>query len=238
MESLKFYRLEEKLKKLFPKLKLCLLLDGLYPNSSVFKICEKNNWKYIITLKEGNLKTVWEDFNGLFRNTEKANGQKIELPEKQDGLFLYRWQNEIEYSNFNLSVLAVYKENLLIRGFISNFKLNNENIVKFDKIARLRWKIENQGFDVQKNHSNYNLEHLYTKNTSGIKVIYLLIQISHLINQLFLKADVLRVCYDKTPQKFALSKVLSGIKLGWINEFEEAFYIIKNKKFQMRFNSS
>jgi len=46
-----FYRLAEILKKRFPRLRICLLLDGLYPNKNVLRICEKNQWAYFITLK-------------------------------------------------------------------------------------------------------------------------------------------------------------------------------------------
>ncbi len=48
-----FYRLAPLLKERFPKLRICLLLDGLYPNKNVLDICEKYNWRYYITLKDG-----------------------------------------------------------------------------------------------------------------------------------------------------------------------------------------
>lgn len=46
-----FKRLAVKLKKDFPRLNICILADGLYPNNSVFDICRNNNWKFIFTLK-------------------------------------------------------------------------------------------------------------------------------------------------------------------------------------------
>ncbi len=232
-----FYRLEEKLKKLFPRLNICLLLDGLYPNAKVFDICEKNNWKYIITFKEGNLKTVWQDFNGFFENTETAIGGKIELPEILDKETMYRWINHIEYSEYNLNVLAKYFKDKLVRAFITNIKIKSNNLLNIESYGQLRWKIENEGFDTQKHHG-YNLEHLYTKNYNGMKVVYLLIQIAHLINQLFLKCDVFKVCNNNISIKYIFSKILSGILLGWIKEFESIFKNIDNKGFQMRFNTS
>lgn len=232
-----FYRLEEKLKRLFPRLNICLLLDGLYPNAKVFDICKKNNWKYIITFKEGSLKTVWEDFNGFFENRETAIGAKLQLPELIDNETMYRWLNDIEYSEFKVNVLAKYFKDELVRAFITNIKITSNNLLNIESYAQLRWKIENEGFDTQKHHG-YNLEHLYTKNYNGMKVVYLLIQIAHLINQLFLKADVFKLCNNNISIKYIFSKILSGILLGWVNEFELIFKSIHNKPFQLRFNTS
>lgn len=234
-----FYRLQEKLKKLFPRLKICLLLDGLYPNASVLKICQENNWKYIITFKEGNLKTVWEDFNGFFENRESAIAGKLQLPEiiLDDKETMYRWMNKVEYAEFEINILAKYFKEKIVRAFITNLKINEGNIVKIETHGQLRWKIENEGFDIQKHHG-YNLEHLYTKNPNGMKVVYLLIQIAHIINQLFLKGDVLKACYTNLSIKYIFSKILGGILLGWIKEFELMFKNLDNRTFQMRINTS
>lgn len=232
-----FYRLSEKIKKFFPRLKICLLLDGLYPNASVLKICNTHNWKYIITFKEGNLKTVWEDFNGFFENRETAIGGKIKLPEIKDKETMYRWMNKIEYSEFEINIFAKYFNEKVVRAFITNFKIKSENLLKIESNAQLRWKIENEGFDTQKHHG-YNLEHIYTKKPNGMKVVYLLIQIAHIINQLFLKADVLKVLSNNLSIKYIFSKLLGGILLGWIKDFELIFESFENKPFQLKFNTS
>ncbi len=50
-EQKAFARLAVKIKKYFPRLPICILGDGLYPNNTVFDICAKNSWQFIITLK-------------------------------------------------------------------------------------------------------------------------------------------------------------------------------------------
>ena len=47
----------------------------------------------------------------------------------------------------------------------------------------MRWKIENEGFNMQKNQGYY-LEHLFSKDYQGIKNHYYLIQIGHMISQI------------------------------------------------------
>jgi len=41
-------------------------------------------------------------------------------------------------------------------------------------LDRLRWKIENEGFNVQKNLGGFNLEHPYSQDPNASKVFYLL----------------------------------------------------------------
>ena len=50
--------------------------------------------------------------------------------------------------------------------------------------------IENQGFREQKVTSGISLEHVYSKNVNAIKVIYTIIQITHLILQIIEHSDI------------------------------------------------
>jgi len=69
-EQKAFARLAVKIKKHFPRLPICILADGLYPNKTMFSICRDNNWRFIITLKDGNLKTFHQEV-GLLRGAHK-----------------------------------------------------------------------------------------------------------------------------------------------------------------------
>ncbi len=55
-----FQRLAEKLKACFPRLSLCIVADGLYPNQTFFRICQEHGWSWIVTFKEGNLPSIWK----------------------------------------------------------------------------------------------------------------------------------------------------------------------------------
>ncbi|MDC3414218.1 hypothetical protein NC797_13020 [Aquibacillus sp. 3ASR75-11] len=52
-----FYRLAEKLKKIFKRLPICILGDSLYTCEGVFDICEENKWKYMLP-QLSQLKTI------------------------------------------------------------------------------------------------------------------------------------------------------------------------------------
>ena len=61
--------------------------------------------------------------------------------------------------------------------------ITNKNIKETINLGRKRWKIENEGFNIQKN-GTFNIGHLYSKEVTAIKVHYLMIQIAHIIRQL------------------------------------------------------
>jgi len=60
--------------------------------------------------------------------------------------------------------------------------------------GRLRCKIENEGFNVQKN-GGYALEHIYTHDPVFAKVFYLLLQIAHTIAQLIEYGSLFRKAF-------------------------------------------
>ncbi len=62
--------------------------------------------------------------------------------------------------------------------------------------GRLRWKAENEGFNVQKNGC-YKMEHAYSRDPNASKVFYLLLQIAHMIFQLLEKGSLFRKNFPK-----------------------------------------
>jgi hypothetical protein len=60
--------------------------------------------------------------------------------------------------------------------------------------GRLRWKIENEGFNVQKN-GGYALEHIYTHHPVSAQVFYLLLQLAHTLAQLIERGSLFRQAF-------------------------------------------
>lgn len=68
--------------------------------------------------------------------------------------------------------------------FITDLTITEKNAEKVLFAGRSRWKIENQGFNNQKNIKN-NIEHLCCKDYNAMKNHYLLDQIADILRQLF-----------------------------------------------------
>jgi hypothetical protein len=86
------------------------------------------------------------------------------------------------------------------KAFTSLLKCENrassdfQNTLLANEGGRLRWKIENEGFNVQKN-GGYALEHAFTKNPTASKVFYYLLQVAHTIFQLVEKGSLFRQAF-------------------------------------------
>jgi hypothetical protein len=194
-EQKAFVRLAAKIKRHFPRLPICILADGLYPNDTTFSICRKNDWRFIITLKEGCLKTFNEEV-GLLNAT--AKGCSVYRASKTTRTLLdYRFLNDIQYNKHNYSwvscietVTQLSDKSKKVQQFvyITDLPLTLDNVVNIANGGRLRWKIENEGFNTQKN-LGYELEHKYSRvSYNTMQNYYQLLQIAQMINQFTEKA--------------------------------------------------
>ncbi len=66
--------------------------------------------------------------------------------------------------------------------FLTDLPVTRKNVSDLIERGRMRWKIENEGFNTQKKHG-YGLEHLYSKNYQALKDHYYLLQNGHMISQ-------------------------------------------------------
>ena len=69
--------------------------------------------------------------------------------------------------------------------WITDIKLAKRNLEEMILAGRGRWKIENEGFNNQKN-GIYRIEHLNSRNSNAMKNHYLLTQIADILMQLYL----------------------------------------------------
>lgn len=184
-----FYRLEKKLRSYFPRLNICLLLDALYACKEVFDICEGNRWRFIVSLKPGSIPTLFDEFMRL-RDLETSNTTEI----VEDGIVQkLSWVNEIEHGGHKLNVFASERptaENGKFFAWVTNFAVGCRSVVQLaNRGGRQRWKIENQGFNTQKN-CGYHLGHAYSEDPNAAKCFYILLQIAHMLNQLMVKGSL------------------------------------------------
>lgn len=190
-EQKAFVRLAAKIKKHFPRLPVCILGDGLYPNNTVFDICEKNRWQFIITLKDGNLKTFQQEVALLKATSGKKSVSRATKTSRTT--LKYEYLNAIEYDSRYFSWVECIETTVQTKNkttslqrftYITNVTQNGHNIVRTADSGRLRWKIENEGFNSQKN-LDYGLEHKFSRvSFTAMQNYYQLLQIAHIINQL------------------------------------------------------
>jgi len=191
-----FYRLAERLKKDYPQLRLCLCMDNLYANGPVVSTCERNHWKYIIVFKEGGMPAVWQEYQALL----DLSPQNHKLHEPREGCRqTYRWVDPLPFvdSQGQSHCLRAFQCEENVRGekhffaWITNFLIRADTVGSLaNRGGRCRWKIENEGFNNQKN-GGFNLEHAYSLADQQNKNFYLLMQMAHMILQLIERGSLL-----------------------------------------------
>jgi hypothetical protein len=207
-----FYRLAKRLKQAFPRLPICLSLDGLFAGGPTMTICEEYGWKYLITLQEDDIPYLQQEFAALWSLTPE-NSLRFHTGPQREVQQDYRWVNDITYVDsknhtHTVGVLECQESKPGTDGqlqttrfkWITNFTLRSHGNQKCQVIAvandggRIRWKIENEGFNVQKN-GGFNLEHAYTRDPVASKIFYFLLQIAHLLAQLMEKGSLFRQAF-------------------------------------------
>ena len=174
-ETKAFKRLAEKIKKEYPKLKILISGDALYASKPVIDICKENGWKYIIRFKEGTIPSLYQEFETVVAEGNESTKVNYEYVTGLD----YEGEkiNVIKYTDTKKDTEFVY---------ITDLPITNKNIENTINVGRNRWKIENEGFNIQKNRT-FDIGHLYSKNQTAIKVHYLMIQIAHILRQMLEK---------------------------------------------------
>jgi len=185
-----FYRFVPQFRKRFPMLPCCLLLDGLYLNQNVLGLTKRHRLHYIITFKEGSLPTAYAEFQALH---PLAPGQTLT---RQIGTVkqTYRWVNGLVHEGHTFNafecVETVPGRKPTTFFWATDLPVSKKNVVELSENGgRCRWKIENEGFNVQKNQG-YDLTHVYCENETAAKNFYLLLQIAHLLVQLVEKSNL------------------------------------------------
>ena len=122
--------------------------------------------------------------------------------------------------------------------WITNFHITPNNVSRLaNQGGRLRWKIENEGFNVQKN-GGFELAHAYSQQETAGKVFYFLLQIAHFLFQLVEKGSLFRRAFPKGVG--SLKNIARRLLEAWRNLRlpRDALLRLLGGSFQIRFDTS
>lgn len=180
-------RLMAKIKKDYPRLPICIQGDALYEAETIMQLCKETyHWEYLFTQKETRQKLLDESFEWI-KSGDGAEKRSGLCDEKGNACYA----NHVEELAGKKEVMNVFeyeyeteKHTMRFR-WVTSIELTKRNIEEMVLTGRGRWKIENEGFNNQKN-GLYRIEHLNSKNSNAMKNHYLLTQISDILMQLYL----------------------------------------------------
>jgi hypothetical protein len=192
------HRLLPRIKKTHPELPFVLALDSLYGCGPVFALVARFHWSYVVTFKEGRTPALWREYQALLAACPRNALRR----EWREGLIQeFRWVPQLDYQDSEgrrWKVNALECTETTAAGgrqyfaWLTALPVGQKTVEEIArKGGRYRWKIENEGFNRQKN-SGLNLEHVYSSDPEKWKSYYLLLQIAFVLVQLLERGSLLR----------------------------------------------
>jgi hypothetical protein len=180
-----FARLSQRLKTEFPKLPICLVADSLYCCQAIVDTCQRFDWKYVLTLKEGRQPTTWDELIRLLP-LHRANRLRCRLgPAGQQGLQDFRWVEDLMLGEHQTNVILqgeiTAQPSATLYAYVTNFpKLTPQRVaVVVNSGGRERHLIEDT-FNTQKNNG-IGLEHVFCAYPKASKNYYTMMQVAQIL---------------------------------------------------------
>jgi hypothetical protein len=193
-----FLRLTERLKRDFPRLPICLLLDGLYPVKAVFDRCQDYEWKLIATLREGRQPTAWNEAIEIM-HASCANHQRG-VRRGEDGWIeqTMRWADGVPFGEHTLQVVFMGEVGpgaATLWVWATNLMVTPERVDEIvNRGGRARQEIEVH-FNVGKN-GGFGLEHAFCANEDASRNLHVLMQVASVLGQVLIRGMLKRLTRD------------------------------------------
>ena len=190
-----FHRLTERLKCEFPRLHVCLLLDGLYPVKAVFDRCQAYGWKLIATLREGRQPNAWNEAVEVM-HMSPANVQRG-LRRGEDGWIeqTMRWSDGVPFGEHTFQVVfmgEIGTSAATLWAWVTNLMVTPDRVVEIvNQGGRARQEIETL-FNVGKN-GGFGLEHAFCADEQASRNLHVLMQVASVLGQVLTRGVLKRL---------------------------------------------
>ncbi|MFT6335054.1 MAG: hypothetical protein ACJATI_001800 [Halioglobus sp.] len=234
-------RLLSKLHKQYQRLPICIVMDGLFLKYPIQDQIRLYNWESIIVWKD-KTKYNLQDEIAMRRDSNELKTKKyIEFPNsctREEYILdhsdkpLMQKDLEVWYlkgEKYTISTRPEVEDQYTKCVFMTSLKVEAATVKALFDAGRLRWKIENEGFNEQKNgtlkmHHKMNRNDLY-----AMKNFYTCLQIAHLIMQLITKAK------DSVAHKYGTIRMVWTDFHALLRLLKEYTPIALKQKYNLRF---
>jgi hypothetical protein len=198
-------RLLEKIRKSHPKLKVIIGGDSLYSKQPMIEAIKAKNMRYVLTAKENDHKILMEWINEQRQLKEVS---QVEIKDKKGRRHIYEWINEVPLNGNKNTLLVNYFEYWIKNenndvtyhnSWVTDINIDKDNVLELVKTGRSRWKIENETFNILKNHG-YHIEHNYGHGKKHLSMNFFILNLlAFYMHQIFELTDRL---YQQCREKF------------------------------------
>jgi len=137
--------------------------DDLFACQPVAEMVKANGDDFVFTCKETSHKALYDFMDGAAKEQHEEKTRKRATTET----FRYRWMNDVPLRDgkdampvnwAGFQILDAKGKVKYTMAWVTSLPVSKENVAEIVACGRARWKIENESFNVMKNHG-YELEH-------------------------------------------------------------------------------
>jgi hypothetical protein len=163
-----------KIRAMFPRLKIVLLLDGLYANKPVIRLATEQRCGYIIVKKDSCLPLLTKECDGISVNVDHKKNHTKRRQERVDGWLVeqkYEWFNNRYLGEGIYTNVLRFWETRTKEGLGSKYykcewlfskRLSTNNCQAHTRHGRSRWEEEDIFNSIK--HRGFNFEHDYSRD--------------------------------------------------------------------------
>ncbi len=190
-------RLLKKIREAHPKLPIIIVGDSLYSKQPFIEELKAKGMRYVLVAKEQDHKILIEWVN---EQRQLGEVSRLEAKDHRGRVHRYEWINEMPLNGNKETNFVSYFEYWIINdegkvtyhnSWVTDFKVEQDNVSQLVRIGRCRWKIENEVFNTLKNQG-YHIEHNYGHGKKHLSLNFFLLNLlAFFMHQIFELADKL-----------------------------------------------
>ena len=211
-------RLAERLRREHPRLDMLILGDAMFAHEPMIEHLRGKQMAFLLSVKPGSHKETFEWVEELERLGDWVErGSWTQGPAAKRRYFDYRIVREVPLSQSRklwVTFIEVWErdkagEQKYHSSWVTDLKVNGENIEEIIWVGRGRWKIENENFNTHKN-GGYELEHNYGHGKHTLStVFYYLNVLAFVAHKILERSDA---TYKKLREKWTLRDMWQGLR--------------------------
>lgn len=228
-----------------------LLGDDLYSRQPICELALKQGYNFIFICLETSHKTLYDWLEFLERSGEVTTIKKKQWDGRKNLIYRYRYtsrlplrdeDSSLEVNWCEVTVINEKPEEIIYQNnWITNHKITENNVEEIVKAGRSRWKIENEGNNVLKNHG-YNLEHNFGHGENHLCEVLLSLNLLAFLFHTVL--DLVNYTYQKVREILVtrtsfFKDIRTLLKYLWFKDWSHLFsFILTEHEPLKRVNSS
>jgi hypothetical protein len=222
-------RLVRRLRAEHRQLQLCLTGDDLYAHEPFIQELRQLRMGFVLVAKPTSHETLYAGLQEREQSGECVHGRWEEGAGSKRRCFEYRLASQVpltQSGTVRVNFIEVWERTtagkvLYHNSWVTDFAVTPETAVTISGIGRSRWTIENEQFNVHKNHG-YELEHNYGHGQHTLSMVF------YLLNLLAFLAHKVVELGDRLYQQCWQGESRRGL---W-TMLRSAFYLVEVESWQ------